>query len=167
MSYSYLDGVPFGTMLEMDMGSGVVFDLTAVGVELGEGPVADELRSLGLPAVPDWRRGAKASVRCFTSAAPLPWWTDRAGVDRRLCSKDGVSAYPHVGRVARPWRTIVDMTPEEIADLVHLRRARDLIDRDYAQPLDVPAMARPRSCHRPTSRASSAPPTARRPTPIS
>ena len=34
------------------------------------------------------------------------------------------------------------MTPEEMADLVHLRRARDLIDRDYAQPLDVPAMAR-------------------------
>src|SRR5256885_13880635 len=34
------------------------------------------------------------------------------------------------------------MTPEELADLVHLRRARDLIDRDYAQPLDVPAMAR-------------------------
>ena len=25
---------------------------------------------------------------------------------------------------------------------MHLRRARDLIDRDYAQPLDVPAMAR-------------------------
>jgi AraC-like DNA-binding protein len=34
------------------------------------------------------------------------------------------------------------MTPEEIADLVHLRRARDLMDRHYAQPLDVPAMAR-------------------------
>ena len=34
------------------------------------------------------------------------------------------------------------MTPEEIADLVHLRRARDRMDRDYAQPLDVPAMAR-------------------------
>jgi AraC-like DNA-binding protein len=34
------------------------------------------------------------------------------------------------------------MTPEEIADLVHLRRARDRIDHDYAQPLDVPAMAR-------------------------
>jgi AraC-like DNA-binding protein len=29
-----------------------------------------------------------------------------------------------------------------IADLVHLRRARDLIDREYARPLDVPAMAR-------------------------
>src|SRR6188508_119534 len=34
------------------------------------------------------------------------------------------------------------MTPEEIADLAHLRRARDRIDRDFAQPLDVPAMAR-------------------------
>ena len=34
------------------------------------------------------------------------------------------------------------MTPEELADLAHLRRARDLIDRDYALPLDVPAMAR-------------------------
>jgi AraC-like DNA-binding protein len=29
--------------------------------------------------------------------------------------------------------------PEE---LKHLRRARDLMDRDYARPLDVPAMAR-------------------------
>lgn len=34
------------------------------------------------------------------------------------------------------------MTPEERADLAHLRRARDLMDREYAQPLDVPAMAR-------------------------
>jgi AraC-like DNA-binding protein len=34
------------------------------------------------------------------------------------------------------------MSPEEIADLVHLRRARDLVDRDYTLPLDVPAMAR-------------------------
>ena len=34
------------------------------------------------------------------------------------------------------------MTPEELATLAHLRRARDLIDREYAQPLDVPAMAR-------------------------
>jgi AraC-like DNA-binding protein len=33
------------------------------------------------------------------------------------------------------------MTPEELADLAHLRRARDLIDREHAQPLDVPAMA--------------------------
>ena len=31
------------------------------------------------------------------------------------------------------------MRPEE---LKHLRRARDLMDREYARPLDVPAMAR-------------------------
>jgi len=34
------------------------------------------------------------------------------------------------------------VTPEELANLAHLRRARDLMDRDYAKPLDVPAMAR-------------------------
>ena len=34
------------------------------------------------------------------------------------------------------------MTPEELADLAHLRRARDHIDRNYAAPLDVPTMAR-------------------------
>ena len=33
------------------------------------------------------------------------------------------------------------MTPEELANLAHLRRAHDLIDRDYARPLDVPTMA--------------------------
>jgi AraC-like DNA-binding protein len=34
------------------------------------------------------------------------------------------------------------VTSDERADLVHLRRARDLIDREYARPLDVPALAR-------------------------
>lgn len=34
------------------------------------------------------------------------------------------------------------MTPEELADLAHLRRARDLIDREYARPLEVAALAR-------------------------
>jgi transcriptional regulator GlxA family with amidase domain len=29
-----------------------------------------------------------------------------------------------------------------LEDLVRLRRARDLMDRDYAEPLDVPALAR-------------------------
>lgn len=38
--------------------------------------------------------------------------------------------------------TVDAVTPEEIDDLVHLRRARDHVDRNYAQPLDVPAMAR-------------------------
>lgn len=39
-------------------------------------------------------------------------------------------------------RTVVGMTPEAVADLVQLRRARDHMDRHYAAPLDVPAMAR-------------------------
>ena len=34
------------------------------------------------------------------------------------------------------------VTPEEIANLAHLRRARDLIDREYMRPLDVAALAR-------------------------
>jgi AraC-like DNA-binding protein len=34
------------------------------------------------------------------------------------------------------------VTPEEIAELAHLRRARDLVDRNYAESLDVPSMAR-------------------------
>jgi AraC-like DNA-binding protein len=37
---------------------------------------------------------------------------------------------------------VVGVTPDEIVDLVGLRRARDLMDREYARPLDVPAMAR-------------------------
>lgn len=34
------------------------------------------------------------------------------------------------------------MTSEELANLAHLRRARDLIDREYERPLDVAALAR-------------------------
>jgi transcriptional regulator GlxA family with amidase domain len=45
------------------------------------------------------------------------------------------------GYVEQRARTVVGMTPEEMADLVCLRRARDLMDRDFAEPLDVPTMA--------------------------
>jgi AraC-like DNA-binding protein len=34
------------------------------------------------------------------------------------------------------------MAPQDLANLVLLRRARDLIDREYARPLDVPTLAR-------------------------
>jgi AraC-like DNA-binding protein len=34
------------------------------------------------------------------------------------------------------------VTPEELANLAHLRRARDLIDREYARPLEVAELAR-------------------------
>jgi AraC-like DNA-binding protein len=33
------------------------------------------------------------------------------------------------------------MSPDELVNLAHLRRAHDLIDREYARPLDVPTMA--------------------------
>src|SRR5215475_12591182 len=33
------------------------------------------------------------------------------------------------------------MDAQDLANLAHLRRARDLMDREYARPLDVPAMA--------------------------
>jgi AraC-like DNA-binding protein len=34
------------------------------------------------------------------------------------------------------------VTQEQLAKLAHLRRARDLMDREYARPLDVAALAR-------------------------
>jgi AraC-like DNA-binding protein len=34
------------------------------------------------------------------------------------------------------------VTPEKLADLARLRRARDQMDREYAEPLDVAALAR-------------------------
>jgi AraC-like DNA-binding protein len=34
------------------------------------------------------------------------------------------------------------VTPEELENLAHLRRARDLMDREYARPLTVAALAR-------------------------
>lgn len=34
------------------------------------------------------------------------------------------------------------VTQEELTNLAHLRRARDLIDREYERPLDVAALAR-------------------------
>jgi hypothetical protein len=64
-SYSYLDGVPHATMLSIDMGTGMV-DPADVRLELGEGPVADELRRLGLPTPPDlatWGEGLSATFQ--------------------------------------------------------------------------------------------------------
>ena len=39
-------------------------------------------------------------------------------------------------------RRLIGVTPEDLANLAHLRRARDLMDREYASALDVNAMAR-------------------------
>jgi hypothetical protein len=63
-SYAYLDGVPVATTLRMEMGSGLI-DPADVVVEVGEGPVADELRTLGLPDLePDlvtWGEGLRGT----------------------------------------------------------------------------------------------------------
>jgi hypothetical protein len=52
-SYSYLDGAAYATALTMDMSSGVV-DPGDVQLTVGFGPIGDELRSLGLPATPNF-----------------------------------------------------------------------------------------------------------------
>ena len=46
--------------------------------------------------------------------------------------------------VSRPTTDTAEWDTDQVTpeDLAHLRRARDLMDRDYAKPLDVPAMAR-------------------------
>lgn len=38
--------------------------------------------------------------------------------------------------------TLLRVTSEDLANLAHLRRARDLMDREYMRPLDVAALAR-------------------------
>ncbi len=64
-SYSYLDGVAFATSLAMEMSSSAT-DAADVELTIGSGPIADELRSLGLPTVPDfcmWGEGLSATFQ--------------------------------------------------------------------------------------------------------
>jgi hypothetical protein len=65
VSYSYLHGVPHATPLTIDLARAIV-DPADVRLELGNGPVADELRSLGLPRPPDlctWGEGLSATFQ--------------------------------------------------------------------------------------------------------
>jgi len=64
-SYSYLDGLPYATPLTIDMPSGLV-DPADVELTLGTGPIAEELRSLGLPKAPDfctWGEDGRATFQ--------------------------------------------------------------------------------------------------------
>lgn len=54
----------------------------------------------------------------------------KQAVARPTVENAGTAAYAH------------GMNPQELANLAHLRRARDLIDRDFAHALDIPTMAR-------------------------
>jgi hypothetical protein len=68
-TYSYLDGIAHATTLEMDLGAQV--DPGAVRIELGDGPIADELRSLGLPATPILATWGESLGAVFHAARPL------------------------------------------------------------------------------------------------
>lgn len=68
-SYSYLDGVPHATTLEMDLGAPV--DPAAVRLDLGSGPIAEELRSLGLPATPLFATWGASLGAVFHAATPI------------------------------------------------------------------------------------------------
>ena len=69
-SYSYLDGRPHATPLSMDMGTGFV-DPTAVRIELGDGPIADELGRLGLPKHPDFCTWGEGLTATFELGRPI------------------------------------------------------------------------------------------------
>jgi Flp pilus assembly protein TadD len=54
VAYSIVGEMPYATTESFDMPAGVVADPATVHVEVGSGPVADMLRSLGLPRAPDY-----------------------------------------------------------------------------------------------------------------
>src|SRR6185437_12552244 len=57
-------------------------------------------------------------------------------------SKSFLSGRARSATSDRCYARIVTTTREELANLAHLRRARDLMDREYARPLDVADLAR-------------------------
>jgi hypothetical protein len=69
-TYSYLDGVPTELPLGIELGTGLI-DPADVQVELGDSPVADELRSLGLPAMPDFAAWGEDLRGVFARPRPL------------------------------------------------------------------------------------------------
>jgi hypothetical protein len=69
-SYSYLDGVAYATPLSMDMSSGIV-DPGDVELTIGVGPIADELRTLGLPTSPDFCVWGENLSATFQLGQPL------------------------------------------------------------------------------------------------
>lgn len=62
-TWSYVEGEPTDVPLTIDLATGVV-DPAEVRIELGSGPLADDLRSLGLPRAPDmatWGEGLRGT----------------------------------------------------------------------------------------------------------
>lgn len=70
VSYSYLHGEPYETPLALALGTGII-DPADVVIELGPGPIADELRSIGLPAAPDFATWGTGLAGTFQAARPV------------------------------------------------------------------------------------------------
>jgi hypothetical protein len=70
LAYSYVGGVAHCVHLEVDVPRGVV-DPAAVRIELGAGPVAAELRRLGLPRAPDFCTWGEGLTARFHAPEPL------------------------------------------------------------------------------------------------
>ena len=64
-----------------------------------------------------------------------------AAVDR-ACPRRSARSSSQASTAPTPAPALWDGGRVRLEDLVRLRRARDLVDRDYAKPLDVPALAR-------------------------
>src|SRR5918912_290612 len=69
----------------------------------------------------------------------MPWRTSAVATPFR--TGEDAPAWPACGREGRGSGPC-DAGSMELRDLAALRRARDMIDREYARPLDVPALAR-------------------------
>lgn len=69
-TWSYLDGVPTEVPLTIDLATGLV-DPADVAIELGDGPLARELRSLGLPAAPDLATWGEGLTGTFARPRPV------------------------------------------------------------------------------------------------
>lgn len=70
ITFSYLEGQPTEIPLEIELGAGMI-DPSEIDIEVGSGPVADELRGLGLPCAPDmafWGEGLRG---VFSPPLPL------------------------------------------------------------------------------------------------
>lgn len=70
-AYSLIDGVAYQTPVEISMPTGIV-DPDDVVVELGTGPLADELRGLGLPCAPTYSSWGEGMSATFHRPQPLP-----------------------------------------------------------------------------------------------
>ena len=92
--------------------------------------------STSVPAPATTAAGSSSRARRPTSSPPAP--PSPASTSRRTSAPDR-GLRPMCGTI----RTMTAAPPcQHLRDLAWLRRVRDRIDRDYAQPLDVEALAR-------------------------